>query len=251
MRSTAIIGFSTVQIPMITKDDLLREFGEVSEAHGCCFGKYVVATYTLYCCLRSANGHDLAITSKDIDDPEFASSVALNAPPHLPHDRPTIFAIPPSIYGFTHAIAVPSTYHGLLNRSANRTNLFLCLPIFRGEFSGNESAEDFKWSTHHIVDVNNWRRTRQPKISLYFDNPRTGGGSDKDGAIVSLETLMAEIENLNGVSDGFIEITNCRDEVIEVVSPEEGSYLLIRNRQYEELMDSAHVAAAVEKFTTD
>jgi len=244
------MGFPTVQITMITRDELLREFGEVGEAHGCYVGKYVVATYTLYCCLRNADGHDLAITSKDIHDPQFASSVGLSAPSHLSLDRPTIFAIPPNIYGFTHAIAVPSTYHGLLNRSANRTDLFLCLPIFQCEFSGNESEEDFKWSTHHIVDVNNWRRIRQPKISLYFDNPRTGGGADKDGAIVSLETLMAEIENLNGVSDGFIEITNYRDEVIEVLSPEEGRYVLIQNRQHEELMERAGVVAAVETFTT-
>lgn len=148
-------------------------------------------------------------------------------------------------------MAVPSTYHGLLNRIEKRTGLFLCLPIFRCEFTGEESAEDFKWSTHHIVDVNNWHRTRQPKISVYFDNPRTGGGTDKDGAIVSLETLIAEIDNLSGVSDGFIEITNYRNEVIEVLSPEEGRYVLIHNRQDEELIDRASVIAAVEKFTTE
>ena len=85
---------------------------------------------------------------------------------------------------------------------------------------------------------------------MYFDNPRTGGGTDKDGAIVSLETLMAEIDNLNGVSSGFIEITNYRDEVIEVLSPEDGHYVLIRNRQDEEAMDRAGLVAAVETFTT-
>ncbi|HDS1826999.1 TPA: hypothetical protein QEM95_10260 [Stenotrophomonas maltophilia] len=244
------MGFSTVQIPMITKDDLLREFGELGEAHGCYFGKYVVATFTIHCCLRNTNGHDLAITSKDIADPEFAANVLLNAPHHLSHDGPTIFEIPSSAYGFTHALAVPATYHGLLNRNANRTNLFLCLPIFRCEFSGNESVEEFKWSTHHIVDVNNWHRTRQPKIGVYFDNPRTGGGTDGDGAIVSLETLVAEIDNLNGVGNGFIEITNYRGEVIEVLSPAEGHYVLIRNRKDEEAMGRARLVAAVETFTT-
>lgn len=245
------MGFSTVQMPMITKDDLLTTFGEVAEVYGCYFSKYVVATYVLYCCMRNAKGHDLAIASKNVDDPEFAASVVLNAPHRLSHDGPTIFEIPPSAYGFTHAMAVPSTYHGLLNRIEKRTGLFLCLPIFRCEFTGEESAEDFKWSTHHIVDVNNWHRTRQPKISVYFDNPRTGGGTDKDGAIVSLETLIAEIDNLSGVSDGFIEITNYRSEVIEVLSPEEGNYVLIRNRQDEEVMDRARLVAAVETFTTD
>lgn len=242
---------STIQMPMITKDDLLTTFAEVAEAHGCYFSRYVVATYTLYCCIRNAKAHDLAIASKNVDDPEFAASVVLNAPHNLSHDGPTIFEIPPNAYGFTHAMAVPSTYHGLLNRIEKRTGLFLCLPIFRCEFNGNESEDDFRLSTHHIVDVNNWHRTRQPKISVYFDNPRTGGGTDKGGAIVSLETLIAEIDNLNGVGNGFIEITNYRGEVIEVLSPAEGHYVLIRNRQDEEAMDRASVISAVEKFTSE
>lgn len=242
---------STVRMPMITKDELLREFGELGEAHGCYFGKYVVATFTIYCCLRNANGQDLAIASKDIADPEFAASVLLNAPSQLSHDGPTIFEIPSSDYGFTHAMAVPAAYHGLLSHNANRSNLFLCLPIFRCEFSGNESVEEFKWSTRHIVGIDNWHRTREPKIGVYFDNPRTGGGTHEDGAIVRLGTLMAEIDNLNGVGNGFIEITNYRGEVIEVLSPEEGRYVLIRNRQHEALMDRASVIAAVETFTTE
>jgi len=243
--------FLNVQIPMITRDDLLTTFAEVAEAHGCYFSKYVVATYVLYCCIRNAEGHDLAIASRNVDDPEFAASVVLNAPHRLSHDGPTIFEIPPSAYGFTHAMAVPSTYHGLLSHNANRTNLFLCIPIFRCEFIGNESFKEFDSSAHHIVGIYNWHRTREPKISVYFDNPRTGGGTYKKGAIVRLGVLIAEIDNLSGVNDGFIEITNYRNEVIEVLSPAEGHYVLIRNRQDEEAMDRAGLVAAVETFTTD
>jgi len=243
--------FSPIQMRMITKDDLLTTFAEVTEAHGCFFSKYVVATFVLYCCIRNAKGHDLAIASRNVDDPEFAASVVLNAPAHLSHNGPTIFEIPSNAYGFTHAMAVPSTYHGLLSHNANRTNLFLCIPIFRCEFSGNESFKEFDSSAHHIVGIYNWHRTREPKISVYFDNSRTGGGTDKDGAIVSLATLIAEIDNLNGVSDGFIEISNYRNEVIEVLSPAEGHYVLIRNRQDEEAMDRARLVAAVETFATD
>lgn len=84
---------------MITKDDLLTSFGEVAEVHGCYFSKYVVATYVLYCCVRNAKRHDLAIASKNVDDPEFATSVVLNAPHHLSHDGPTIFEIPSNAMG--------------------------------------------------------------------------------------------------------------------------------------------------------
>ena len=245
------MGYRTLDTPMITKDDLLQEFGEVTEVHGCYFAKYTVATFDLHCCLRITDGQDLMVVSKNINDPEFASSVALQAPAGMPHDRPTIFEIPANGYGFTHAMAVPSTYHGFLNQIEDRADLFLCIPIFRCEFSGNESVEEFKWSTHHIVAIDNWHRTRQPKITVYFDNPRTGGGTDDAGALVPLRVLLAEIDNLNGVGNGFIEITNYRGEVIEVLSPSEGHYVLIRNRQDEEAMDRAGLVAAVETFTTD
>jgi len=241
---------SIIQMPMMTRDDLLLEFGEIREAHGCCFADYAVATYTIHCCLRLATDQTVAVASRNIDDPAFAASVVLLAPAHLPHDRPTIFGIPANTHGFTHAMAVPSTYHGLLNQIGNRAGLFLCVPIFRCEFSGNESAEEFRQATAHRIPAYEWDRVMQPKISLYFDNPRTGGGTDECGAPVSLRVLLAEIDNLSGVSNGFIEITNYRDEVIEVLSPEKGNYVLIRNRQDEEVIDRARLVAAVETFTT-
>ncbi|CAM4328760.1 hypothetical protein CR156_19330 [Stenotrophomonas lactitubi] len=235
---------------MITRDDLLQEFGEVTEVHGCYFAKYTVATFDLHCCLRTTDGQDLMVVSKNINDPELASSVVLEAPRHLSHDRPTIFTISSNAYGFTHAMAVPSTYHGFLNQIEGRANLFLCVPIFQCEFSGEESAEEFRLATTHVVPIYEWDRTVQPKVSVYFDTPRTGGGTDESGALVPLRVLLAEIDNLSGVGDGFIEITNYRDEVIEVLSPEKGSYVLIRNRQDEEMMERVRLVAAVETFTT-
>jgi hypothetical protein len=42
--------------------------------------------------------------------------------------------------------------------------------------------------------------------------------------------LVSEVENLNGVVSGFIEITNYKGDVIEVLSPAIDAYTLIRNR---------------------
>jgi len=235
---------------MMTKDDLLLEFGEIHEVDGCCFAEYAVATYRLHCGLRLSDDQTVAVVSRDIRDPDFAASVLLQAPAGMPCDRPTVFDLPHNAHGFTHAMAVPSTYHGFLNQIEDRANLFLCIPIFRCEFSGNESVETFKRSAHHIVGIDNWHRAKQPKITVYFDNPRTGGGTDDVGALIPLRVLLAEIDNLNGVSNGFIEITNYRGEVIEVLSPTEGRYVLIHNRQDEEAMDRARLVAAVETFTT-
>lgn len=69
---------------MMTKDDLLQEFGEVHDAHGCCFAEYAVATYSIYCCLRLATDQTIAVVSRNINDPAFAADVALRAPASLP-----------------------------------------------------------------------------------------------------------------------------------------------------------------------
>lgn len=236
---------------MITRNDLSQEFGDVHEANGCCFAEYAVATYSIHCCLRLMADQTVAVVSRNISDPDFAASVALRAPTNLLRDRPTIFELPHNVRGFSHAMAVPSTYHGFLNQIEDRAGLFLCVPIHRCEFSGNETAEAFRQAAAHVVPVYEWDRDRQPKVSLYFDNPRTGGGTDEAGALVPLRVLVAEIDTLSGVPDGFIEITNYRGEVIEVLSPHERIYVLIRNRQDEELMDRASVISAVEKFTTE
>ena len=169
---------------MMTKDDLLQEFGEVHDAHGCCFAEYAVATYSIYCCLRLATDQTIAVVSRNINDPAFAADVALRAPAGLPHDRPTVFEIPPNAHGFTHAMAVPSTYHGFLNQIEKRAGLFLCVPIYRCEFSGDESADEFRQAAARLVPVYEWDRAMQPRINLYFDNPRTGGGTDDVGATV-------------------------------------------------------------------
>lgn len=48
--------------------------------------------------------------------------------------------------------------------------------------------------------------------------------------VVSYSILLDEIENLNGVSLGFVEIVNYKDEVLEIISPSSNVFVLIRNR---------------------
>ncbi|WP_459199261.1 hypothetical protein ACQVRX_01535 [Ralstonia pseudosolanacearum] len=45
-----------------------------------------------------------------------------------------------------------------------------------------------------------------------------------------LDTLYREIELLDGVPTGFLELINCKGEVIELLSPVAGQYALIFGR---------------------
>lgn len=242
------MGFFIVWIFMIIKDDLLMMFGEVVEIYGCYFCKYVVVMYVFYCCVRNVKGYDFVIVFKNVDDLEFVVSVVLNVLYYFLYDGLMIFEIFFNVYGFIYVMVVFSIYYGFLNWIEKCMGLFLCLLIFWCEFNGNELVEDFKWFIYYIVDVNNWYRIKQLKISVYFDNFCIGGGMDKDGVIVSLEILIVEIDNVSGVSNGFIEIINYCGEVIEVLLLVEDYYVLICNCQDEEVMDCVGLVVVVEIF---
>ena len=94
-------------------------------------------------------------------------------------------------------------------------------------------APTWTYGGFNIIPSVNWDREVSPKIVLRFNNPRTGGGTSDSGAFVKYDLLIREIRNLNGVTNGFIEITNYRGQAIEILSPREGEFWLIRDRMEE------------------
>jgi hypothetical protein len=84
-----------------------------------------------------------------------------------------------------------------------------------------------------MIPVFRWRRHVFPKLRVYFDNPATASGTVEDGVLMKVSTLVSEIENLNDVVSGFIEITNYKAKVVEILSPEVDLYTLIRYRSTE------------------
>jgi hypothetical protein len=238
--------------PMISRDDLLQEFDDVESDCGCYFFHHDLPGFKYHYCLRGNEDQDLLVVSRGTEDRRFASSISVQAPASLPSASPTVFELRENRYGFSHAMAVPNTYHGNLmsQLEEKRERLFLCVPIFRCEFSGDESADEFRDAILRTVAVFDWGRDASPKIKVYFDNPKTGGGTQESGAIVRFATLLAEIENLSGVVDGFIEITNYKGDVVEVLSAKEGAYTLIRNRKDEEEMDLSSLNATLNVFVS-
>ncbi|AHG43350.1 hypothetical protein N018_25205 [Pseudomonas syringae CC1557] len=236
---------------MIAENDLLEEFGDVRRIRSdVFFFQDKMRTYTYNYWLQSSSAQDLLVVSENLKNDSLAIEIIDSAPSDLAGDKPTIYKLKKAFNGFTHGIAVPSEYHGYLKGTdgIDRRYLFLCLPIFRCEFSGNESPEEFRELRLHYNPTLDWERDKHPKIRVYFDNPKTGAGVVEDGVFFRLNALLNEINNLNGVSNGFIEITNWAGAVIEILSPEHDKYLLIRNREDEEEISKADLISLVNDF---
>ena len=152
---------------------------------------------------------------------------------------------------FTHILILPSSYFNFFSGRLDkeRAMMLLAVPINGSEFSGNESASDFKDMQKQMKELYNWKREPSPKVLLRFDNPDTGGGTygSKD-VLVNYSLLVRELEQLSGISSGFMEITNIHGVRGELLSPSKNVYLFPDDQtklNLEEAKDS------IFKFLTD
>ncbi|MBI6578441.1 hypothetical protein YA0001_23865 [Pseudomonas viridiflava] len=237
---------------MIKAKELSEEFEDVREiSKNIFFLQDIMKKYTYNYWLSSAVNQDLLVVSEKIIDDAFALQVIDSAPRQLFKDKPTIYQLSHSSMNFTHVIAVPSSYHGYFNGrdGIDRTNLFLCVPIFRCEFSGDESVNEFKAMRLNSVPTLDWGRDAHPKLRVYFDNPKTGGGTVEEGVLFKLPVLLDEVVRLENVADGFIEITNWRADILEVLSGSKDQYVLIYDRVDEKLVSKDAALLQVEAFS--
>lgn len=239
---------------MISERDLIEEYGDVKPVgRGALFFQDRMRSYTYNYWLRTIGGRDLLVVSKDTIDDNLPFNIFSSVPNQLSADKPSVSTLPRGTSHFTHVFVVPSHYHSYLKGADNidRDNLFLCIPIYRCEFSGGETVDEFRDMYLHYIPILEWSRPRCPKLYVYFDNPATGGGTDKAGVLLKQSVSLLEIEALNGVSDGFIEITNWQEKVVEIISPSLGSYKLIRDRKYEESLSKDELFIRIQKFLED
>lgn len=237
---------------MITVENLSDEFGDFQAVSGYIFqASESTAIHDYNYWFSSSDSQSLIVASEDIFDSVTAISILTSAPNSLSADKPNLFGMPENKYGFTHVLAVPGEYHGYMKGYANidRSSLFLCIPIRRFEFSGHETSQEFREMNKRIVPILDWNRLARPKTVVYFDNPRTSAGT-KDSVVVPYESLLCEIKNLSGVSNGFIEVKNYRDDIIEILSPVLHSYKLIRNRADTQVMDAEILVNNIYEFLT-
>lgn len=194
---------------------------------------------------------DLLVVSEGVEDDAFAMQVIRSVSCGLKANMPTVVDLVENARGFTHVLVVSSEYHGYLRgvEGLDRSNLNLCIPIYRCEFSGNESIEEFKLLNFDRVPTLHWQRGRFPRLRVYFDNPRTGAGTTESGAFFKMSDLLREIEEMNGVSEGFLEITNWRRQVLEVLSPSHDEYILITGGVDEESVSKDAVHERLKAFS--
>ncbi|MDZ3991666.1 hypothetical protein PspTeo4_11240 [Pseudomonas sp. Teo4] len=99
-----------------------------------------------------------------------------------------------------------------------------------------------------MIPVFRWDRDVCPKIKVYFDNPVTETGTHEAGVLMKYPTLLSEIDNLSGVVSGFIEVTNYKGDVVEILSASKGVFTLIRNRKDEDVLTHSKLVEALNSF---
>lgn len=179
---------------------------------------------------------DLLTVSADLLDDDFAALVLEAAGGFEPGMVLEKRALSANGYGFDALLLVPPHYHDYFagRLDAQRDRLILCVPVYGCEFAGDETAEIFRLLTREVVPIRDWRRFAHPRIQLRFSNPVTGGGTDDAVAegyvFASYDLVLRELTNLNGVADGFIELINHQDRVMELLSPAPGQVVILTDR---------------------
>lgn len=244
---------------MLKYEDLVENFsGVMGIADGIIKAEDELNSKTVYYYFKLASeetaGYDLVVISENNPDDEFAKFVLANAYTVKDEKRLSLRPLPENKYGFTNLILAPKEFHKYLmgRLDDERDRLVLCLPVRKGEFSGTETIDDFFLLRREIIETLNWKREISPQVQIRFDNPKTGVGTDGAYVLVKYAYLLHEIDQLDGVEDGFIEILNYLGGVVEILSQgiDHFIYILDRDDSVRELLDKNQLIARVKFFLT-
>jgi hypothetical protein len=256
------VGKNSTAAPeeILNYNDLSVNFSDLLEIKGGVIGcKDVLPKSTFYYYIKwageNSKGFDFLVVSENRIDDEFAVLVFSSLPDFFSGTSIAVSALEANKFGFSTLVLAPSNFHGYFKGGLDnkRDKLILCVPTHKSEFCGNESIEEFNLMRREIVPTLDWNRKVSPKISLRFDNPKTCGGTGDSYVLVKNEILSLEIDNLNGVSSGFIEVLNYGGDVIEILSPEVGRYVIIFNRDdnLREMILKEKLLEKIWKFLTE
>lgn len=221
---------------MLTREDLVANFSGVTDiAADIVRCKDALPKVTYFNYVRPARDDvepDLVLVSEGNPDDEFAVAVLSRASEAGRGDGLQLLDLPPNKYGLQNLLLAPSTIHSYFKGRFDdkRGKLTLCVPIFRCEFSGTETADEFNTLRRDVVPILSWTRAPAPKTVLRFDNPRTRAGTGSGYALVRVPPLLREIDSMDGVPDAFIELLNYKGEVLEILSPRPQAFICIRER---------------------
>ncbi len=220
---------------MITQDDLTKHFANVSAVgDGVLRADDVVSNqrYFNYVWGGEHKGREYLVVSKGVVDDRYVLRLRNNIPSSIKAEALTVSPLEQVGRSFDTIFIAPPSFHrhfrGRLDEK--RTALFLVIPGYRCEFVGDENAGEFLETCRRSVLVDDLTRTMSPKVRLRYHNSRTRGGTG-DGYVISNYKLAShEVANLDGASDGFVEIVNYKNEIMEILWSAESGYLLIHDR---------------------
>ena len=184
--------------------------------------------FTYYLGYTQSKKRDVLLVSRDYENDVFAMEL-IRAVSHLENTSGLSKRRleMDNQYGFDTVLLAGPEYHQHLKGRLDdaRENLYLFLPIFTCEFSGEESSALFGAMCFNLIEADNWKRHVTPRILWRFDNPKTKAGTrGKKYFPIDFDYFKFEIKNLNGVAGGFIEVLNYRDESLRITSASEGEY---------------------------
>ncbi|GGA15607.1 hypothetical protein [Dyella caseinilytica] len=244
---------------MLTLNDLVSNFSNVRDLGDGIIGfRDVLPKVTYYYYLKFADSNigqcDFLVVSENIEDDGFAAFVLGSAANSFDKNKLVLSGLSGNGRGFTDFLMAPPEFHSYFKGrlDAKRGNLVLRLPIFRSEFSGNETIDEFYYLRKNIVPTLDWDRSVCPKIRIRFDNPKSRSGTGDDYILEKYDFVEKEVDNLEGVFDGYMEIVNYKDIVVEIISKGDGIFSLIRNRDDTnfELFENAKLKAWLWSFLT-
>ena len=221
---------------MLTREDLVANFSGVTDiATDIVRCKDVLPKVTFFNYVRpgaSEGEQDLLLISEGNPDDEFAQAVLSKVAKTPPGDGLQLQEIAQNKYGFEALLLAPSAFHAYFKGRLDdkRALLTLCIPIYRCEFSGTESVEEFTTLRRDVVPILSWTRAPAPKTVLRFDNPKTRGGTGQRYVLVKVPLVLREVDNIEGVTNAFIELLNYKGQVLEILSPRPQAFVTIRDR---------------------
>lgn len=245
---------------MLQKQDLVDNFADpvdIGPDIVRCQDQTSRSTYYYYTRLAPSGSEkgDFLVVSENRPDDDFARMILGCVSDSNPPSILTTVAIPLKKYGFSMVLLAPKDYHayfkGVLDDK--RDHLVLCLPVHHCEFSGDETAKKFIIMRREVVPSLDWERLVCPKIVFRFDNPKTRSGTGDTEIMAKYDLVLREIDSLNGVVQGFIEISNYKNRTIEILSSRTDHYVLIRDRNDEkrEVVDKVLLLENLWAFLTE
>lgn len=192
----------------------------------------------------------LMVVRSDEDD-DFAVSVLQTVldrnlePSNVPRKVPLTF---PNPYEFEMAFVVGPNYHGYLEGALDdqRSNLYLCVPSYDCEFSGTETVEEFSYMWIHTF-THRLKRPICPKIKARWMNPVIQSHTNDRFVPCTSATVAREVKNLEGVSEGWLEIMNFQDQQIHLAFSNDNQYLIrLPNAELLRVRDTA--IAIIQEF---